>query len=79
MPPILRLPLLSTLVCSVTAPVWAVEVITGVSLVPTIVIVTGCVELTPVVGDRHVVDHSERLPGGEEIESSVGGAERESN
>ena len=46
-PPILRLPLLSTLVCSVTAPVWAVEVITGASLVPMIVIVTGCVELTP--------------------------------
>src|SRR5262249_4094734 len=45
-PAALRLPLLSTLMCSVNAPLWA-EVITGASFVPMTVIVTGWVEQTP--------------------------------
>ena len=48
-PPALRLPLLSMLVCSMTAPVWAAEVTTGASSVPVMVIVTGWVELTPLL------------------------------
>src|SRR5262249_43951362 len=48
-PPTLRLPLLSMLVSPIIAPVWAAEVITGSSLVPMTVIVTGWVELTPLL------------------------------
>ena len=53
--------------------------ITGASLVPVMVIVTGWVDEVPLatpcsVGDRHLIGDLQRLAGGEEVEAVVGGA-----
>ena len=52
---------------SAIGPFWTLDVIAGASLVPVMVMVTGCVELAPSLSVTVTVGDGQCLAGGEEV------------